>query len=85
MRLYKIQVKAGDEQNPARIQWEGTQGAAATTKRDLAAEHGLATRTADITIEQVDVPTQKEALLDFLNGAANEAYAEACRCGGGGE
>ena len=82
MRLYKVQVTAGDENNPARAKWAGTQGDASSARRTLCAAHGLGPRSAEVTVEQVEVPTDKAGLLSFLNENEDAAYAEAKRCGG---
>lgn len=82
MRLYRVRVTAGDENNPVHTKWAGTQGDASSTRKELCSEHGLGPRSSEVTIEQVEVPTDKAGLLEFLNEQEDAAYAEAKRCGG---
>lgn len=70
MRLYLVTVPAGvnDAWFP-KARYAGT-GAEATARRlsyfEAFREHGV--KKSDITIEQVDVPTDKAGLLGYLNG-----------------
>lgn len=61
MRLYRITAK-----NDARNQthWVGSQAEASAHRKQLTAE-GF--KRAEITTEELDVPTDKKGLLDFLN------------------
>lgn len=81
MRLYKITVEKGDQQHPEQRRWAGSEAAAKAEKRALAEAHDLGPRTTSIAIEAVEVPTGKGDLIAFLNEQADEAYAEASRCG----
>lgn len=61
MKLYKI-TGASDKQ---RSIWVGTQSDAAKARKELIAE-GF--KRAELITEEVDVPTNKEGMLGFLNG-----------------
>ncbi len=70
MRLYLVTVPlGGDDIVPYVRRFCGT-GADATAQRlsyfETFRENGL--KKSDITIEQVDVPTDKPGLLAYLNG-----------------
>lgn len=67
MRLYKIFAKSDrDDGNQPVVEviWVGTQGDAAKARKKLVAE-GF--KRAEIETLEVDVPTNKEGLLKFLN------------------
>ena len=67
MRLYKLtQTDAGPE--PVRIRWVGTQADAAAMRKEWNTK--LHVKRDDILTEEVDVPTDKKGLLEFLNGRA---------------
>lgn len=63
MRLYKITAVSGADNKTL---WVGSQGDAGKTRKGLV-ESGF--KRAEITTEEVDVPTNKEGLLGFLNGS----------------
>lgn len=58
---------------PGMERYAGTR-ADARTKRDELVEQ-LGSKKKDIKIEQVEVPTAKAELLDFINGLASKADA----------
>lgn len=65
MKLYTITyTRPGDDKKTAR--WAGTQADAARVRMDVMTTEGL--KRKDIHIEDVDVPTKKEELLEWLNG-----------------
>jgi len=65
MRLYKLtQSDAGPE--PVRVKWVGTQADAAHTRKDWVK---LGAKRDNIETEEIEVPTDKKGLLDFLNGS----------------
>lgn len=59
MKLYKIEAKDND------TQWVGSQSEAATARKHLGAK-GI--KRNEITTTEVEVPTNKAGLLEFLNG-----------------
>lgn len=67
MRLYKVTHVPMDV--PLRKRWVGTQAEAASTRAEWQKKH--AAKRDEITTEEVDVPTTKKELLEWLN--ANQA------------
>ena len=61
MKLYRISGNS-DKQ---RVIWVGSQSDAAKARKELI-EDGF--KRAELLTEDIDVPTNKEGLLDFLNG-----------------
>lgn len=61
MKLYRISGNS-DKQ---RVIWAGSQSDAAKARKELIAD-GF--KRAELLTEDIDVPTNKEGLLDFLNG-----------------
>lgn len=61
MKLYLVHTTADDK---VLFRWVGTQADAAT-QRAAYANQGI--KRGDIHTKQVDVPTDKAGLLDFLN------------------
>ncbi len=47
------------------VKWASSEGAARKAKKELCEEHGLKATGADY--EQVDVPTSKAGIIDWLN------------------
>lgn len=71
MRLYKVSatIHKGVESAPVRsVRWFGTQGDCATRRKELNTKHGVA-RDA-IKTDEVEVPTTKKELLEWLNANA---------------
>jgi hypothetical protein len=65
MRLYKLtQSDAGPE--PVRTKWVGTQSDAASTRKEWVQKLGA--KRDNIETEEIEVPTDKKGLIDFLNG-----------------
>lgn len=60
MKLYRVSANADVQ----KIVWVGTQSDAAKTRKELVAD-GF--KRAELSTEEVDVPTNKEGLLEFLN------------------
>lgn len=73
MKAYKIKVDsdAGEEDVP-RVAWAGTQADSKKAKREMAEAHGLGPLSKFVTIEDVEVPTDKQGLLSFLNDNVKE-------------
>jgi hypothetical protein len=67
MKLYRITVDS-ERNADFRPIWVGTQSDAGKTRKELVAD-GF--KRAEITTDEVDVPTNKEGLLAFLNGLEN--------------
>jgi hypothetical protein len=68
MRLYKLTIVAGEE--TIRTHWVGSQGDAAKVRKGWVSDEGF--KRTQIRTEEVDVPTNKEGLLAFLNGGDEE-------------
>lgn len=65
MRLYRVTAKTEEKDV---IRWAGTQQGAGEERAALAEEHGLKVRSKqDFVVEQVEVPTDKAGLLEWLN------------------
>ena len=66
MKLYRIKAwNARRESPPLHVQWVGTQAGAAAARKELVSKHHFA--RADIDTEEVEVPTNKPGLIEFLN------------------
>ena len=65
--LYKIQVKQpiAHLEGARPIKWAGAEAAARKAKKELCEEHDLKATGADY--EQVEVPTSKAGILEWLN------------------
>lgn len=61
MQLYKIEYNTP---NGPRVAWAGTQSDARKTQKELEEKYG---RHEVEKFQPVDVPTQKAALIEFLN------------------
>lgn len=61
MKLYKLTLR-NDEKS--RVKWVGTQADAANTRKTWVT---AGAKRNDIDTEEVDVPTDKQGLLKFLN------------------
>lgn len=48
------------------VKWASSEGAARKAKKELADEHGLRP-LKDVSYENVDVPTSKGGIIDWLN------------------
>lgn len=67
MRCYKIVVPEDvAEADKPTVAWAGTQADARAAKKGLAHDHGLPETTRKIEVNEVDVPTDKQGLLKFL-------------------
>lgn len=64
MRCYIITAKSGEDTIATRI--AGTNALARETRDQLMEKFGL--RKKDIAIDGADVPTQKDALIEHING-----------------
>lgn len=65
MRLYKT-VGAHDNAMVEKVvRWSGTQAEAATARKDLNSYQKIP--RANITTEEVEIPTDKKGLLEWLN------------------
>lgn len=67
MKLYKIFAlnTSKGEQPDTELHWVGTQANAAAKRKQLISEGW---KRAEISTEEIDVPTDKAGLLAFLNG-----------------
>ena len=61
MKLYRVSANADVQ----KIVWVGTQSDAAKARKEFVAD-GF--KRAELSTEEVDVPTNKEGLIAFLNG-----------------
>jgi hypothetical protein len=68
MRLYKIMAHTDDAKDDV-VQWVGTQADAAKLRKELNSEQGF--KRDNINTFEVDVPTDKKGLLEFLNANAH--------------
>ena len=68
MKLYRVSVATSRELDVKSdfrsVTWVGSQADAGKTRKALV-DNGI--KRAEITTEEVDVPTNKEGLLKFLN------------------
>lgn len=64
MKLYRIEA-ISEQGADIIVRWVGTQSDAAKTRKELVAD-GF--KRAELNTEEVDVPTNKEGLIAFLNG-----------------
>lgn len=62
MKLYQTKYYDATQDAASCSEWQGTQASAAGARRQLKAE-GM----SDIETVEVDVPTNKDALIAFLN------------------
>lgn len=62
--VYKVKTVAVDSK--VHVKWASSEGAARKAKKELADEHGLRP-LKDVSYEQVDVPTSKGGIIDWLN------------------
>lgn len=69
MRFYLITDADRSEngEGKCRVAWAGSQGEAASIRKQWVSG---GTKRADITTDEVDVPTDKAGLLKFLNDCA---------------
>jgi hypothetical protein len=65
MKLYRIMAAA---EGDVVVRWVGSQADAGKTRKELVAD-GF--KRADIETEEVDVPTNKDKLIAFLNEREN--------------
>ena len=65
MKLYKITANANPINGGTLTFWVGTQSDASAKRKTLVSDQGF--KRADIITEEVDVPTDKQGLLGFLN------------------
>lgn len=77
MRLYKVTARAelqndnGTTTSADIVRWAGTQADAIVAKKEMAEDYNLNWRSrADLSVEEVDVPTNKADLLLWLNTQA---------------
>lgn len=62
--VYKVKTIAVD--GKVHVKWASAEGAARKAKKELAEEHGLRP-LKDVSYDQVDVPTSKGGIIDWLN------------------
>lgn len=79
MKLYKITDATGEFAHKdiicfgaGTVSWAGTQSDAGKARREFEAAYKElpAAKRPRVTVEEVDVPTDKKGLLGFLNGEA---------------
>lgn len=56
------------------VKWASSEGAARKAKKELAEEYGLRP-LKDVSYENVDVPTSKSGIIDWLNSNHNVELA----------
>ena len=66
MKLYLITATSTDTGVAPHASWVGSQAVAASMRKRLSPEF----RRAEITTSEVDVPTDKQGLIQFLNALA---------------
>lgn len=64
MKLYRLECNNDDKESPF-VQWVGTQAAVSKARKEWMQNEGF--KRTEITDEEVEVPTNKAGLLDFLN------------------
>lgn len=62
--IYK--VKTVEVDGKIHVKWASSEGAARKAKKELAEEHGLRP-LKDVSYDQVDVPTSKAGIIEWLN------------------
>jgi hypothetical protein len=67
MNLYKVSVKKADESGKRQAVFVGSQAEAATARKKFV-EDGF--KRVEIETETLDIPTNKEGLLSWLNANA---------------
>ena len=67
MRAYRIEVPHSIEDKPAVVRFAGTQADATAARMALFDEWRGQVKKSDITIKEVEVPTDKAGLVAFLN------------------
>jgi hypothetical protein len=67
MRLYRLELsnESRAEVSVSDIRWVGTQGQVSTARKDMMATYNV--RRSEIEVEEIDVPTSKAELLEWLN------------------
>jgi sensor domain CHASE-containing protein len=66
MKLYKTLAVVN---GTTHIRWTGTQSDSKKARMELADQHEL--KKSDVEIEEVEIPTNKPGLLEFLNANLN--------------
>lgn len=69
MNLQKITAVNCPKNGGTRIFWVGSQAEASSMRKQLVSDEGY--KRADLTTDAVNVPTDKEGLLEFLNANIN--------------
>jgi hypothetical protein len=69
MKAYKVVAQAVGQRSS---KWVGSQAAAASVRKDFNSKQGY--RQSEITTLEIEIPTDKKGLLDFLND--NEVSVE---------
>lgn len=72
MRVYEVSVIEDDEVLGTR--YAGTQADARATRDELMSKFGV--KKKDVSIKEIEVPTDKAGLLEFINGVAAAADLE---------
>ena len=62
--VYKVTTAPVD--GKVHVKWASSEGAARKAKKELADEHGLRP-LKDVSYDNVDVPTSKGGIIDWLN------------------
>ena len=63
MKLYRVSFNDGDNKEVAK--WAGSQDEATKQRMAFMSEHGV--KRKDISVENIDVPTSKAELIEWLN------------------
>jgi|CXWK01.1.fsa_nt_gi ribosomal protein L20A (L18A) len=63
MKLYRVSFNDGDNKEVAK--WVGSQDEATKQRMAFTSEHGV--KRKDISVENIDVPTSKAELIEWLN------------------
>jgi hypothetical protein len=66
MKLYKITGSLKDDNEFRATRWVGSQADAASARKEFNSKLGMPRDR--ITTEEVEVPTTKKELIEFLNG-----------------
>lgn len=67
MRAYKVTADVEDGEKMTTVtKFAGTQADARAARQALVDEHGV--KKKDVSLDEVEIPTAKSDLLDFING-----------------
>lgn len=66
MKLYRLEATINPDDGEAPfVNWVGTQADVSKTRKQMMKDHGF--KRSEIEVEEVEVPTNKVGLLEFLN------------------